>query len=310
MIKRKPTDVPAALKKVDVKALLRSRGVYFQQRVNQAAKEKALPLARLALKKKAKTEKQRYLHYSNADAIKYRQKQIHVVEVVEQHFENKLKQFITKVVDGFLAHLESEIGTTKQLKRFKSKDYFDDSEDDWTTQALLDFTPLLESMATLAGQEAMRMAGSDKVYIPFNYRDVIAKNVEAFTKSMLETDRQKLIDIIANGIKEGRSVPEIRSAIQADFQGDYTKNQAMRITRTEVSRVSNQASLDAWQQSGVVEGKQWVTQGAVDECAGYDGQIESLDGNFYPDTTEFADGDPPLHPNCRCGTIPVLLNEN
>lgn len=308
-MKRKPNEVPASLKMVNVKALLRSRGVYFKLRMNQEAKEEALPLARQIIKKKKTIEVQRYRHFTNEDAINYRQKQIHMVEVVEQHFENKLGQFITKVVGGFLSHLESEIATEKKLKNFKAKDYFDDSEEDWTRQAILDFTPLLDSLATLAGQEAMKIAGSDQVYIPFKYRDVIEQNVKKFTQSLLETDKQKLIDIITDGIKEGQSVGDIRANILRDFEGEYTKNQATRITRTEVSRVSNQASLDAWEQSGVVEGKQWVTQGAVDECADYDGQIESLNGNFYSGTTEFADGDPPLHPNCRCGTIPVLIND-
>lgn len=308
---RKPNELPASLKSVDVKALLRSRGVYFKQKMNKAAKEQAMPLAKELLKKKAKKpEPQKYLNFTDETAIAYRQKQIHLVEVVEAHFENKLNQFITRIVTGFLTHLESEIISTKRIKRFKIKDYFDDIEDDYTTQALLDFTPLLESLATLSGQEAMKIADSDQIYIPFKYRDVIEQNVRKFTKSLVETDKQKLIDIITQGIQDGHSVPEIRSTIQSDFEGSYTKNQAQRITRTEVSRVSNQASLDAWEQSGVVEGKQWVTQGATDECADYDGQIESLDGNFYPDTTEFADGDPPLHPNCKCGTIPVLLNEN
>jgi SPP1 gp7 family putative phage head morphogenesis protein len=125
---------------------------------------------------------------------------------------------------------------------------------------------------------------------------------------MLSTDKDHLINIINHGIEDGKSVPEIRNIIEEDFNV-YSKNQAQRITRTEVIRTSNQATLDAYEQSGVVEGKQWLTAGAVDECAEYDGQIESLDGNFYSDTSDFADGDPPLHPNCRCVLLPVLVGE-
>src|SRR5665213_3523040 len=101
---------------------------------------------------------------------------------------------------------------------------------------------------------------------------------------------------------------EIRNAITADFD-NISKSQAMRITRTEVARTSIQASKDAWAQSGLVDGNQWVVMEGGDECDDYDGQIEALDGNFYPDTTEFADGDPPLHPNCKCQLIPILLDE-
>ena len=33
-----------------------------------------------------------------------------------------------------------------------------------------------------------------------------------------------------------------------------------------------------------------------------------MDGNFNADTTEFADGDPPLHPSCRCSLVPIVMD--
>lgn len=309
-MKRKPTQVPDSLKTVDIKALLRSRGVFLKLKINQDNKQRALPVVREYLKNKKKVVKQevqRYQHFTNEEAMAYRDKQIHIIEVLEKRFDLKVQQFITKIVSGFLAHLESEIATTKSLSKFQ-KDYFDDSEDDYIAQAQLDFTPLLVDQAVLAGQEAYKIIGSDDIYTPYKYRDTIAKNVEKFTKSMLETDRDTMVNIISNGIKDGKTVAEIRGAIQADFD-NITKSQAMRITRTEVARVSNQATVDAWEQSGIVEGKQWVIFGADDECADYDGDIVALDANFYGIDTDFQDGDPPLHPNCKCGTIPILIDE-
>jgi SPP1 gp7 family putative phage head morphogenesis protein len=123
---------------------------------------------------------------------------------------------------------------------------------------------------------------------------------------MLDTDREHLTNIITHGLEDGKSVPEIRKEIETTFD-QYSRNQAQRITRTEVIRVSNQSALDAYERSGIVEGKQWVTFGAIDECAAYDGEIETLDGKFYSDTTEFKDGDPPLHPNCKCVLVPIVV---
>ncbi len=306
---RKPTQVPDSLKTVDVKALLRKRGIYFQQKTNKAMKEAAIPLARELLKtKKKKVEPRKYVHFSNDEAAEYANKQIHIIEVLEKRFELKVQQFVTKVVDGFLTHLDGEVANKKQLKTFKAKDYFEDNEDDYLNQAQLDFTPLLIDQAILAGQEALKLINSEDIYTPDNLRAQIAKNVANFTQSLLDTDRQKLIDILSEGIEQGESIADIRNTITADF-ADYSKNQAMLITRTEVARASTQGVLDAWEQSGLVEGKQWVVMEGGDECDAYDGEIEALDGNFYPDTTEFADGDPPLHPNCKCQLIPVLLNE-
>lgn len=309
---RQPNELPDSLKTINVKAILRKRGIYTKLRINREMKEQMKPLARKAIegKKKPKQPKkpQIYAQFTNDQAKEYWEKQIHIVEVIEAKFDHKIQQFINKMVTGFLKHLESEI-SEKTIKKINTKGYFDDNEDALLTEAQLDFTPLLMDQAVLAGQEAYKLIRSKDIYLPDQIRATVADNVKRFTQSMLDTDRDKLINIISQGLDDGKSVPEIRSAIQADFEGEYTKMQAQRITRTEVLRASNQATLDAYEQSGVVEGKQWLTAGAVDECAEYEGQIESLGGNFYSDTSDFADGDPPLHPNCRCVLLPVLIGE-
>lgn len=302
---------PASLKTIDVKALLRKRGIYVKLQANQELKKKMLPIARRAMTTNKTVEPvkpQIYAQFTNDQAQAYWEKQIHIVEVIEAKFDHKVQQFITKMLDGFLKSLDSEI-SQKSLKKFNTKGYFDDNEDNLLVEAQFDFTPLLMDQAVLAGQEAYKLIKSDDIYLPDKLRSKISENVKRFTQSMLDTDREKLVSIISQGIDSGQSVPEIRSSIQADFDGEYTKMQAQRITRTEVLRASNQATLDAYEQSGVVEGKQWLTAGAVDECSQYEGQIESLGGNFYDDTNEFADGDPPLHPNCRCVLLPVLIGE-
>lgn len=313
--KNKPKPIPASLKNIDLQAVLRRRGMYTQLRINKELKQAALPIAKEIMQQKRVLpsinshphQKSRHAQFTDQIVMEYWEKQIHVVEVIEKRFETKVEQFITKMVNGFLGHLESEIATTKSFTQ-KYKGYFDDNEDDLLTAAQLDFTPLLIDQAVLAGQEAYRLIGIKDVYTPDSLRKKIATNVEKFTKSMMDTDRQKLIQIIVDSLKDGKSVPEIRGIIQADFD-EYSKTQSQRITRTEVLRASNQGAVDAYEQSGVVEGKQWLTAGATDECAEYEGQIVTLSGNFYNSESEFEDGDPPLHPNCRCVVLPVLVDE-
>lgn len=303
---RKPNELPSSLKTVPVKALLRKRGIYLEQKVNRELKEAARSVAREFIKgKKKKAEPQRYLHFTNEEALGYWQKQVRLIEVIESKFENKVQQFVMKMVDGFLSEIDEEI-TTIEFKKH-TKGFFEDNTDELLTRAQLDFTPLLVNQAVLAGQEALKLIKSDEIYLPELLRKKIAENVAKFTQSMIDTDRETLANIITQGLADGKSVGDIRNQIQTDFREIYSKSQAERVTRTEVSRVSNQASLDAWEQSGQVEGKQWVTFGAVDECLAYDGQIVSLSANFYGQTDEFADGDPPLHPNCKCGTVPILI---
>lgn len=299
---RKPTELPNSLKSVDVKAILRKRGIYLQQRVNKEVKEKLIPIAEQVIKNKkipkVKIDKPIHPTLTNEQIKVYSEKQVHMVEVVEQRFEDKLKQYIGTIEKGFLDHLDQEV----------KKDFFADQSDDLLVKAQLDFTPLLNGLASLAGNEALKLINSSDIYLPFNYKDVIEGNVKKFATSLIDTDKEHLTNLLDQGLEDGKSVAEIRRSITEEFP-EYTKNQAQRITRTEVMRTSNQAALDAWEQSGVVEGKQWLIYGATDECAQYDGDIVTLKGSFYDSASEFQDGDPPLHPNCKCVLLPVLVNE-
>lgn len=327
--KKKQSGTPAALAHMDVKALLRSRGVYFKQRLNKELKNIVRPIAKeLVLNGKAKHNRNRtvvksevteveneyqppaHTRFTAEEIMGYYQKQLHSVEAVEEHFETAINKYLEFVKNKFLDNLATEVESKKDITKLTiHKDFFDDQEEELITQAAVDFNPLLENLAVISGQRALDLVTEDDVYlVSEQMRRRVANNVERFTRSMLDTDREHLTNIISDGIANGQSILEIRNAITADLD-QYNKMQAQRIGRTEVLRASNQSALDAWQQSGVVEGKQWITAGATDECADYEGKIEMLSGNFYSDTDEFADGDPPLHPNCKCTLIPILVDE-
>lgn len=325
--KRKPSETPASLVHVNVKAILRRRGVFLKLKHNQEIKELMKPIAKAMLKgkkSKAKVTKDPgeytppvHATLSAEQIMAYYQKQLHSVDVVEEHLQVALNKFLKDVKEKALAVLETDVnaakskrGKQKALAAFVTKDILDGSEDDFVERAQLDFTPLLDNLAAIAGQEAYNLVDPGQPYILSNQmKQRIVDNVNKFTKSMLDTDRQYLTDIITSGISNGDSILDIRNNIDDAFP-EYSKNQAMRIGRTEVSRASSQSALDAWTQSGVVEGKQWITAGATDECADYEGKVESLDSNFYGGTDDFADGDPPLHPNCRCALIPIVMGAN
>lgn len=291
--------IPKALMGIDTPRFMRRNGIYKDLEEFEKVKARVKPMLRKSIngKKKSEPEPQKYL-LSNEKVEAYYTKQIHAVEVVEQLFENKIKQFIRSIEKRYVANIEQEV-----------KSIFDD-EDEFLAKASMDFEPLLGNLAAVAGQEAYRLIDYDHPYLVSpKVRAKIAANVKKFTKSMLDTDRERLTGIISTGLQEGLSVPQIRGQITEAFDV-IERTQSERITRTEVMRISNQSTIDAWEQSGVVEGKQWLTAGAVDECQDYDGEIVyDLGGDFYGDKSEFRDGDPPLHPNCRCVVLPVLIGE-
>jgi HK97 family phage portal protein len=318
---RQVGNVPPALRHLDIKQILRKRKFFTLKQYNHALKEEAKPLIRKLIAE-GKTEKEAVEaaeaaeeeritpYFTNDEIMGFYHKQIHVVGTVEESFQKAVEQFIGKLEKQALDNFDVEISNKKRpathLKKLITKDQmglFDD--DKLQIQAQLDLTPILMNQVVIAGQAAYDLISKEDTYLPYKVADTVSENVAKFTQSMIDTDRDALSALISNGIDEGLSVPQIRNSITAEFE-DIAQKQSTRITRTEVMRASNLANLDAYRQSGIVEGKQWLTAGATDECAQYEGLTEGLDGSFYDSGSEFQDGDPPLHPNCRCVLIPIL----
>ncbi len=313
--------LPDALAHMDMKTILRRKGMFTHKTYNHQLKESVKPMIREMLKSGKTAEEAEAIaseaieeqispSFTNEVIMAFYDKQIHTVDVLEDAFRKAIEKFIKKLEDQALHKFDSQLAnkSVRAIKSYITKDQFDLFDDeDIKTQAQIDLTPLLMNEIVIAGQAAYDLIGKEDVYIPYDVTRAVQKNVAKFTQSMLDTDRDTLSKLIIDGLNEGLSVPEIRNNMTASFE-NISKKQSTLITRTEVMRAANMGNLDAFQQSGVVEAKQWLTAGATDECAAYEGQTETLDGNFY-ETSEFADGDPPLHPNCRCVLIPVVVGE-
>ena len=108
------------------------------------------------------------------------------------------------------------------------------------------------------------------------------------------------------------------------------KARAELIARTEISTLRGEARLNAWEQSVLVTGKKWAISGnpcsfceALYNLLGGDDQkptplrknFLSLGDKLYDKSGKIMKIDyrnisaAPLHPNCRCGTIEILLDE-
>lgn len=295
--------VPAPLKHVNRSKFLRKSGLYKALAAQQAMYEAARPVAERIIKdRRTPTVKKIHQTFTDKDVWAYYQKQMGLVDTLEKIFEHKVERFIDGLVERALSNVPTEVSDMQQKALL--------NEEDEIVQATLDFTPIMNEVAIASGNIALDLINNDKPYIPTNIRGIIEQRVKLFATSMVTTDKDKLIDIIANGVKEGQSIPEIRTAIKDTFDS-YSKMQAERITRTEVLRTSNIAAVDAWGQSGDVDGKQWlIAPGADEECAQYDGKIIPLDGSFFSSENEFENGDPPIHPNCKCTLLPVKIGED
>lgn len=228
----------------------------------------------------------------------------------------------------------------KKLRASAKKDVTDD-ESDLTKEDLADlfdvlaenpvlaaaFIPIYKSIARDAGTNAGLLVGStfdsntDAIRRYFETR-----SQKASSAINDETDKQ-LKASLAEGIANGESIQDLIDRVEQVF-GAAAGYRAERIARTETIAASTYASISAWDQSGVVDAKEWFT--AQDErvclfCNSMDGQIVSLDTDYFKqgDSLDLEDGEgrpqrikfdfsaidgPPLHANCRCTLIPVTVS--
>jgi len=92
------------------------------------------------------------------------------------------------------------------------------------------------------------------------------------------------------------------------YHNKIHKYRTETIARTEILRASNEGRRQAWDQ-GVNEGfidpdttlKEWSTELDGLECP----ICAPLDGTQVKFNEEFPEGDPPIHPNCRCDVLLV-----
>ena len=126
--------------------------------------------------------------------------------------------------------------------------------------------------------------------------------------AQVETGQTAVVEVIATDADSdpivGLSVDFVVSPSQSGY---FTPIRSSMIAVTEVTRIFSMANIDAWNRSGVVLGKKWMT--ARDDlvcsiCAPLDGNEVGLKefGFHVEGAALFA---PPAHVNCRCWLQPV-----
>ena len=205
----------------------------------------------------------------------------------------------------------------------------------WTTG----FAPIYKQIMDEAGQQALTIVVGDQNYAGDSLD--VAKYVESRGKIVADSidseTAKQLRATLTEGINNGEGYQVLAARVESVF-GSAAGYRAERIARTESIYATTQASVDAWQQSGVVDAEEWYTakdSGVCIFCEEMDGEVIDLGNNFFNqgDTITAAavdeNGDPvlddsgdpkmqsmnftfsaidgpPLHANCRCVLLPVL----
>lgn len=301
-------NTPKAVTNVNYKRILRRSGIYKELATKQALLKQAKKTLRGQVKPKTVEAEvlpvRRGSHdHSQEELLAYWKKIDYIARSKEKAFAEQVKKFIGQVEAKVMAVVSTI--ETKGLQKAAEYELF--NMQDEVTSGIDLLKPLYTELINLSGQEAYRLIKYFKQYTPSkDVQELILDNTSSFVKSMLTTDKERLLNIIIDGVANGRSIDQISNELRSTF-ADIKKYQSERVARTETIRASNLAADDAFTQSGVVEAKEWLTAGdPCPLCEPYDGQVVELGGGFYDNQDDFADGNPPLHPNCRCVIIPVL----
>lgn len=167
--------------------------------------------------------------------------------------------------------------------------------------------PVVVKLYKEGGQEALD-AIFRKSADTFFADNVLLAALEAriffFTDSMTETTHEILKGRIVSGISAGDGVDAIASNLREYFT-DWGVQRARTIARTETGHALSKAANDAYTQSSIVTGKEWITVGDSNvrpEHVENDGVIVAKGGTF-PSGESY----PAEHSvNCRCVVAPAV----
>ena len=185
--------------------------------------------------------------------------------------------------------------------------------------------PMAEATAS-GGQFGLAEVGVDTAFDVFNPR--VASFAESYAQQFAsEATRASLLrvrTVIARGLEQGDSPFTIADEIAKDYA--FSPERATVVARTESARAFVEGERLGWQESNVVRGKQWLLAAGAcpfcDETARRGtAKVYNLDEPFWKmgDTITTGGGSftvrygdvqgAPLHPNCRCDIIPVLIED-
>lgn len=242
-----------------------------------------------------------------------------------------LQAQFNRQLDELLTNLERQpLG-----KSVKTKDYITDllnwDQMDEAMRAVL--APLVYNIIIEAGRDAMQFV--DMTPSEFDSLSVAVRRYQSERSTKIAVDvndetEKQLRAALTEGITANESTFELRARIE-NIMGNASTMRAERIARTEVARAQSFGDIEAWSQSGRVQGKEWYT--ALDErvckwCGPMHGRVIELQQNFFDKgDVQYEDGTnrngdartfaynhdyddvagAPLHPNCRCTLLPVRV---
>lgn len=141
---------------------------------------------------------------------------------------------------------------------------------------------------TLIGRQIARQIASEPYYnATYTQRIEVEKEVQ----------RLSLEQTMLQQMTRGGDVKE--AAREIAKQLDIAQYQAERLLRTEAKRAQTEATQYAYEQAGIKEFQFCANPDCCSLCQDFNGKV------FKVKDMVAGDNAPPLHPNCKCWTVPM-----
>lgn len=231
----------------------------------------------------------------------------------EQQFNKVMKwKYYQPQMEEVINNLKKGTGfiLTRSMKKIEKAvgDEFMFDEDKYEEIGIALATPVIERIISTQGREAMLTVNPEEMYsLLAQARKYLNSAPAIMSKSVTQTAFERIRNSLAEGIKAGESTAQLTNRVLEGYKSLETY-QAEMIARTEVGKATSFATIDAFRQSGVVEGKQWLVDGKpCDECLEIDGESVGLEETFSNGWFDKSDA----HPNCMCemGSVETLVEK-
>lgn len=237
----------------------------------------------------------------------------------EKRYKKKMNAILVDQRKEALYNLEAHANSL--TKAFEQKLFDDAAADALFEKELL---PTLVNLGEDQGALALLFAGDKdtEFRMTANYEKLLRESTKRMASRFNDETLKRLNETLAEGIQAGEALAKLQDRVESVYA--YTESfRSLRVARTETLKASNNATEDAYKQTGYVTGKEWlVNPDACPQCEAFDGKSIDLGESFLKQGQSYtftdANGDeqsvsntyddvdnPPLHPNCRCTIIPI-----
>jgi HK97 family phage portal protein len=257
----------------------------------------------------------------NPKAMEFQNKQLNIADEFEKKYTTSVTKVFRSQRDWVLARMPAKSAKGLDWQSFLLSSQLEKRRFAKELSALV--TKIIIDQAT----EAFAFVGVEQAFDEKNPALVsyLKNRAFKFATPVTQLTNKLLGDQLKEGISAGEGIPKLRKRVE-DVFGKMEVFRSERIARSETIRATNYSTLEAYKQSGVVEGQEWLAtedERTCEYCGPMDGKVLSLDDSWFK-RGETLTGDrggilkldyekiehPPLHVNCRCTLIPVIAKSS